>query len=196
MMRYRVNLLLVCSLVLLLSESASAQLFGERELGGNISRRQRVSMEEVGTVDTNRRFVRGQRGSNDFVGSDRGDSATFVGREQGSTSGNVTSSVEGLREQRTRSVNRPRRTSRTGRYPARLTINFTSPALSLQPTVTLSPGLHSLIEKRGIQIEVSKAGRLATLRGAVSSAHDRELAELLVLFEPGIEKIENELTIE
>lgn len=197
MMRRCVNLLFSCCLVLLLSDSASAQLFGQRTLGRSVSRRQPASMDTAGTVDLSRRFIRGQRSGSDFVGADRGDSATFVGREQGSTDGPVTSSVTGLREQRPRSVNRPRRASTNGRYAERLTINFYHPSLSSsQVLVEYSPVLKSLIEKRGIRIEASAVEHSVVLRGVVSSAHDRELVELFVLFEPGIEKVENELKIE
>ncbi|MHB9080346.1 MAG: hypothetical protein ACYC3X_22965 [Pirellulaceae bacterium] len=38
-------------------------------------------------------------------------------------------------------------------------------------------------------------GRTATLRGEVPSAADRDLAELLLTFEPGISTIQNELRV-
>lgn len=196
MMRYYQKILLTFCLVFSLSQPVSAQLFGERTLGRSLSRRQPVSMESAGTVDSKRRFVRGQKGKNDFVGSSRGGSQTFVGREQSSTDTTVTSSVTGLREQRSRSVNQPRRISRTGRYPERLVVNFRTPATTPATTISLPPKLLALIEQRGIRIEVSSADRSATLRGVVSSEHEREIAELIVMFEPSIEKVVNELKVE
>lgn len=195
-MRYLLNILFAMSLIFLLSETASAQLFGERQLGGNLNRRQRASMDTAGTVDSSRRFVRGQRRSGEVVGVNKAATQTFVGREQASPGGPVTSSVTGLREQQTRAVNQPRRVSRNGRYPERLRINFDSPLAKRTSSMELSSNLQLVMEQRGIQIEVSAATHSAILRGVVSSAHDREIAELIVLFEPGIEKVENALTIE
>lgn len=197
-MRCCLNLLFICCLFLLLSESASAQLFGSRTLGRSVSRRQPASMDTAGTVDPSRRFIRGQRSGGDFVGADRGDSATFVGNEQGTSDGPVTSSVTGLREQRSRSVNRPRRPSTNGRYAERLTINFgySVPNSDVRSTFAYSQVLKSLMDKRGIRIEASAEEHSVILQGVVPSEHDRELVELFVLFEPGIEKVENELKIE
>ncbi len=195
-MRYLLNILFAMSLIILLSETASAQLFGERQLGRNLNRRQRASMDTAGTVDSNRRFIRGQRRSGEVVGTNNAATQTFVGREQATPGGPVTSSVTGLREQQTRAVNQPRRVSRNGRYPERLIINFDSPLAKRTSSMVLSSNLRLAMEQRGIQIEVSEATHSAILRGVVSSAHDREIAELIVLFEPGIEKVENALTIE
>jgi hypothetical protein len=46
----------------------------------------------------------------------------------------------------------------------------------------------------GVQVEV-RAG-IATLTGTVPTDRDREMIEQLALLEPGIEKIENELTVD
>ncbi len=45
-------------------------------------------------------------------------------------------------------------------------------------------------------IEVSLAGRTAIVRGTVASAQDRFLAQQLLLFEPGISAVQNELRIQ
>ena len=50
-------------------------------------------------------------------------------------------------------------------------------------------------ERNGNLIEVLVAGRTATLRGAVASARQRELAEIVARFSPGIFQIQNELTV-
>ena len=44
-------------------------------------------------------------------------------------------------------------------------------------------------------VEVTVQGQTATLRGIVSSEHDRVLAEQLVRLEPGIWEVNNELTL-
>ncbi|MCA9023775.1 MAG: BON domain-containing protein [Planctomycetaceae bacterium] len=45
-------------------------------------------------------------------------------------------------------------------------------------------------------IEVTVVNRTATLRGFVASASDRNRAELVASFEPGIDHVENQLTVE
>ncbi len=194
-MRCLLDMLLVATLFVSLSNAASAQLFGERTLGRGLSRRQPNSMNAVGTVDPSRRFVRGQRSAGEVVGVNSAATQSFVGKEQASPGGVVASSVTGLREQRSRSVNQPRRVSKNGRYPERLRIGFKTPTPQKGTEMAVSPKLMSIMAQRGIQIEVSAATHSAILRGVVPSEHDREIAELLVLFEPGIEKVENELTI-
>ena len=103
------------------------QLFGERSLGRSLSRRGRPSlssMDEAGTVTSDRRFLRGQRDRTDFVGGG-GDTGSFVGATQGRTEGAVTSSTVGLREEARRVVNVPRGPQpATGKYLARLVPAF------------------------------------------------------------------------
>ncbi len=196
LLKTALNVAFIAGVIFLTGDSVSAQLFGERTLGRSINRRQSASMDSVGAVDSSRRFIRGKRRRGEVVGVNKSAARTFVGREEASPAGPVTSSVAGLREQRVRSVNQPRRVSATGRYPERLRIDFETPLSSGKSSFALPPRLQSLMEQRGIQIEVSEATRSVILRGVVPSAHDREIAELLVLFEPGIEKVVNELTIE
>ncbi|MGE3313600.1 MAG: BON domain-containing protein [Planctomycetaceae bacterium] len=45
------------------------------------------------------------------------------------------------------------------------------------------------------QIEVSLEGETATMRGTVASANDRSVAEALVLFEPGVRTVRNQLVV-
>ena len=45
------------------------------------------------------------------------------------------------------------------------------------------------------RIAVSVAGDAATVRGAVASERDRKLAELMLLFEPGIVRVRNQLQV-
>jgi len=49
--------------------------------------------------------------------------------------------------------------------------------------------------RQGSWIEVSVEGRTAILRGQVVSESDRALAEQLVLFEPGISAVQNDLQV-
>jgi osmotically-inducible protein OsmY len=48
----------------------------------------------------------------------------------------------------------------------------------------------------GAPVEVAVQGGTAVLRGVVATPHDRDLAEQLVLLEPGIARVTNELRVE
>ena len=47
----------------------------------------------------------------------------------------------------------------------------------------------------GAPLEVSLEGRTATLRGTVATRHDRALAEQLLLLEPSVARVKNELQV-
>ena len=65
----------------------------------------------------------------------------------------------------------------------------------IQPTVIA----HRLEESDSFrqlgEIEVVVSGPTATLRGEVASESDRRLAALLATFEPGIDHVQNDLTV-
>jgi hypothetical protein len=82
-------------------------------------------------------------------------------------------------------------------YPPRLKVDFeySRPAKEVVGS-NLSQLLGSCSRLQCLgPIEVSLTGRTATLRGRVASERDRSLAERLVLFEPGISKVENDLVV-
>lgn len=119
-------IILSAATVMISTLDCYGQLFGERSLGRSLSRRARPSlssMEEAGTVTSDRRFLRGQRDRTDFVGG--GDTGSFVGATQGRIEGTVTSSTVGLREEARRAVNVPRGPQpATGKYLPRLSPAF------------------------------------------------------------------------
>ena len=171
-------------------------LFGERDLGGSLSRRTQLgSASASGKEDGMQRFVRDARSVTDFVGSTAGE-AGFVGRQSAVTT--INSSVTGLTEEARPPINRPRIIRQGGLYAERLRL---SPATQAQTSegqkpLQLSQSLQSLIQSRSVTIEVSLDGHSATLRGAVPSEHERQTTELFVMFEPGIQKVENLLTVD
>ena len=155
-------------------------------------------MESAGSIGGQRRFVRGQRALNDFVGADRGDAADFVGNIQSTNDGEVTDSVTGLREQPTVRVNRARVRKTTGLYAARLSPDFATQlpgagAAAQKPVFSVA--LSMLSEQRGFQVSLSPTQRSAVLTGTVQTNHDRQIAELLVMFEPGLESVKNDLLV-
>lgn len=201
MQRYHSIRLLAMACVLSVScESAVAQqgLFGQRSLGRSLSRRAGPQASAAtGIVDQNRRFLRDQRSPTEFVGGGPGGggAAGFVGGQSAVTS--AVSSVVGLREEIRVPVNRPRIARSTGLYPERLSIE-TAPVTGQNDTsgAVISNSLAAIMADRQVTIEVSQADRSATLRGAVPSEEDRRTTELLVMLEPGIQTIVNELTVD
>ena len=169
-------------------------LFGQRELGGSLSRRTMPGRGvDSGTESGGQRFLRGERSVEDFVG---GAVAGFVGRQSAATT--ATSSVTGLREEARPPLNRRRVIRQGGLYAERLQLvsDSQSPLSAAQKPRELSQSLRTLIQSRSLTIEVSSEGQSAILRGVVPSEHDRQTAELLVMFEPGIQKVENELIVD
>ena len=179
---------------------ARAQLFGNRPVRSTPLRRARPGMDDVGTVTGNERFVRGNRRGTDFVGTDSRDRRDFVGMQQGDTSGQIRSAITGLRPRSGPDANRTQRQParrRTEMYDPRLKVNF---AFSQRPSQQIASDLirrleSSLAIDQTGWIEVSLEGEKATLRGEVASERDRALARLLVLFEPGISVVQNDLTV-
>jgi len=180
------------------ADRASAQLFGPRNIGRNSRGQQLTTMGSAGSVGENRRFVRGQRAAGDFVGTDRDDASAFVGNTQATNDGAVTDSVTGLREQATVRVNRARVRKTTGLYAPRLTPTFATQLpghgeFTKSPAVSVA--LNALSEQRGFQISLSPMQRSVVLTGIVPTKHDRRIAELLVMFEPGLESVKNDLQV-
>ena len=56
--------------------------------------------------------------------------------------------------------------------------------------------LRRALGERAREVQVRLEGSTAVLRGAVSSDHQKQLAELLVKLEPGIADVRNELTVD
>ena len=108
------------------------------------------------------------------------------------------SSIAGLTEESRPPLNRPRIIRPAGLYAERLTLasDLQIPAHPEPMPLQLSESLQSFIQSRSLTIEVSPEGHSATLRGAVPSEVDRQKTELLVMFEPGIQKVVNELTVD
>lgn len=193
------SIILVASVSVVFGGNCHAQgLFGQRELGGAVSKRPGPQMSATGTVDSSRRFMRGQRDVTDFVGSAIAQEAagSFVGGQ--SAASTAVLSITGLTEEARPVLNRPRVLRPAGMYAERLRLTDDSlpPSTAIPEVAPLSSSLQTLMESRGVTVEVSPGEHSATLRGAVPSEHDRQTAELLVMLEPGIQKVENELTVD
>lgn len=183
---------------------AQAQLFGSRDIGRNARSRNLTRPDSVGTVTEDRRFVRGSRAASDFVGSSRADAAAFVGSTQAVNDGVVPSSVTGLREQPTRRVNRPASAAVRGMYRPRMTVAFEVPrtqprtinGIQSPDQLPVPIALTQLARQHDLQISLSATERSATLTGTVPTENDRQIAELLLKFEPGLENVTNDLQVQ
>ncbi len=196
---------LAALVTLVMSEACSAQgLFGQRDLGTSIGKRPgpgaaaASNSPTLGAIDGSRRFLRDARAANDFVGiNTSAEAATgFVGGQGVATT--ATSSVAGLTEEIRPPINRPRIVRPTGLYAERLIL--TEDAVRLPQTATVQPalseGLLSFIQSHAMTLDVSSEDHSVILRGAVASERDRQMTQLLVMFEPGIQKVENHLTVD
>jgi hypothetical protein len=194
-----------------LAVEAEAQLLGNRAGGGSVVRRPNAqqgqggagtTLESIGTiVDETARFVRGNRAVTDFVGADSGEAARFVGSLQAGATEQVQSAVDDILQLETvPDINRvtgPVVPPRLRLNAPRLELGFTSlgqaeqvtEVAAVQRLQTSLPGLDPNL------FEVSVADGVATLRGTVASERDRRMAALLLGFEPGIRRVENELTV-
>jgi osmotically-inducible protein OsmY len=146
--------------------------------------------------------VRDEPSAGDLVGTITAAEAAskFVGRESAVTA--AVSSVTGLTEEARAPLNRPRIIRPTGLYAERLTLapdvanSGTTSQNNVAESSQISESLQSFIQSRSLMIEVSPEDHSAILRGAVPSEADRQQTELLVMFEPGIQKVVNELTVD
>ena len=144
------------------------------------------------------RFLRGNRSRQDFVGSNRADLTGFVGSGQALGVGRVPSAVENLRIETTKTkANRPRPLQpSTGMYYPRLEIDFDS-------TSTHANFLHEGLANQELRERITQfssgnatvtmSGNTAILRGTVNSTRASELLEQILSFEPGIDRVKNEL---
>jgi hypothetical protein len=182
----------------LVAAKVEGQMFGSRA-GGMLGQGVKDSAS-VGTVNFNERFIRGNRRPDSFVGGDSRDRRGFVGSQRGGQTGRPRPAISGILGSTAPDANRtavPAGGSRSGPYEPRLAVGFNvirppeeAVAQGLARLLRASPEFHSTS-----RIEVSVEGAIATLRGEVASERDRTLAEKLVLFEPGIDSVRNELKV-
>lgn len=155
------------------------------------------------------RFYRQNRSVRDFVGRSRSDMKTFVGAQQALAVGQVRSATEGLRPDASNSkrINRPIPPQpNKGMYYPKLEVdlntdNYDDAVINapVESQVLDRESLAALIERLnrvgGPSIQLDLSDTNATLSGQVDSQRKRELIEQLVSFEPGIDKVVNQLVI-
>lgn len=200
------------------SDCCAQGLFGQRSVGGSISNRNerlagRAANASGGSGSGSgggnaasasqsavpQRFLREERQTGGFVGGTTAADAAadFVGRE-GTAQAAVGSAI-GMTEARP-PVNRPRIPRVTGLYNERLRpaseLNTAATALRNRRSSPVSNSVNDYLQSAGMSVEVSSAEQSATVRGVVPSAEDRQKIELLLMLEPGIQSVQNLLTID
>lgn len=177
---------------------------------------------DLGNVNTASQML-GTTSNQGFVGADSSDISNVMSMLQG-TSGRTgtrsntgglssfglnTRGLSGLTGSRNRTTNRGLTSrSRSGRNqqdPIRsaLKVGFDVPQLetgSGDQAATVSAAAAKSFASAasrmpGAAVEISVQGRTAVLQGTVPSDRDRLVAERLALLEPGIERVENRLTV-
>jgi len=158
-----------------------------------------ADLSGTGQIQGNERFIR-KSSAGGFIGNDPRQRRGFVGGSSTNITGRVRAAAEQARVTMAPSVNREAASTinrSTGIYEPRLAIGFEVERPSdVQVTVRTVLQLHlTHAFPPTTRIEVSVADGIATLRGEVLSERDRSLAEQLVLFEPGIAGVRNELRL-
>ncbi len=154
----------------------------------------------VGMPDESARYMRGNRSARDFVGANSGNVQNFVGVQQTEDPSAIRSAIDEVAVQTGPDANRTGRAAartRTRMYQPRLRVGFdfarpASPQLSSRLTNRLESTLTSV---GTASVEVSVEEETAILRGEVGSAREKKLARLLLLLEPGISNVRDELTV-
>lgn len=205
----------VCVAVLATTGEALAQRPGgspqpPREMGGlgrsvaspggdRLGTAMESTAESIGQVTGTERFLRGNRAAGDFVGTDSGDRAGFVGSDA-SNSGPIQSATTGslVRTTTGPAINRTRvRSPAPYMYEARLRVGFNvNPQSSAMQETKV---IQRLTRVRAIDpassIAVQLEGSTAILSGTVGSGREKDLAGLLLTFEPGISNVKNDLVV-
>jgi len=218
---FRVSLWFTLTAVLLQQETTYAQLIGNRPTSSPTASLQRrptngLATPSMGTglaggisplnasltsQDGPKRYLRGNRARQDFVGSNRTDLTGFVGSEQALGVGRVPTAAESLRLETTRSakINQPLpKQPAKGMYYPRLEIAFDI-APSQGELLSVGDASMDILERvaqiSGRGANVTMSGTTAILRGTVNSVRTSELLSQLLSFEPGIDGVKNELLV-
>ncbi len=156
---------------------------------------------------TQGRFLRENRGGQ-FVGSDLGDVGASLGMLGGNQVGaaGLNSVIQQLRpqgqqRQRNTQPNQGNGMGNRGQMPVYRVSR--EPGFTVQPAVGPAAFSEKLTRRvnqsRTVQatspIEVQMSGRIAILRGSVASDRARVLAARLVLLEPGVDQVDNQLQV-
>jgi len=203
MMTSRAPLFAVVFVCFTLSD-AHAQ-FRERGLAGRRPRQSggatSLDNASIGVLGTGERFRRENRRRGQFVGADAFERQTFVGSVQGATQPTGALPVTGItaatQGPSATSINtRRQRSTGNGIYDPPLVVAFDVPRKPANDkTAALSVWLAQITALQGCRISLSLTGRNVVVRGYVEAENQKWLAEQLLLMEPGISQVRNQLLV-
>ena len=188
--------------------STNSGLFGSRTIGqgvngpgaafgGTPGNRVEQVQAGAGEVQGSERFVRDSRDPGAFVGADSADSANFFGQTQGGFAGSGLEQFLGRAAQRDFQNEGSANLGRRAPLRPSLSLGFdvsgpSAAVVSTQMTQRLAklPNLQELTP-----VTVAIEGRTAILRGRVATQHDRQMLAQIVLLEPGVSAVRNELQL-
>lgn len=175
-------------------------LGGGSAIGSNLPQSAGVSQgATLGSQGRSGRFVRGNKGRGDFIGTNRAELSGFVGSGQALGVGRVPPATDSLRVEGAKGsrVNRslPPQPTRGPYYPRiDLDLDDSEPDGEFVGEIPLDAELKDRIARvSGGQAKVALIGTTAYLRGTVDSRRTTELLVQLLNFEPGIDRVKNEL---
>ena len=199
------------------SQEAQAQLFGgSRTIGAPLSQQQGAGgglfggqSQAPGAIpgatpapgalqpstmgpSPNSRYLRQNRGQNNFVGND-GNSNNPNGLNS------RPAALDAIERRVPESLLNPPRTPtpRNRMYDPKLTVGFQyTPRLASEISENLRKQVSGLSQMDpSLQLTTSEDGRTVRLEGFVHSEREKELIEQLMLFEPGISAVQNDLRV-
>ena len=146
------------------------------------------------------RFIRGNRQKGDFVGTNRSDLQGFVGSTQAVGVGNVPIAANNVRiETGSRRANRALPPlGKSGMYYPKLDL---SSILDDQDSELIprprqfEPLQERIRERTNPSVSIRMESGIVVLRGEVTSQRESELLETILGFEPGVDRIRNELVV-
>jgi len=213
-MKHRLLSVLTVTTGFVFATAANAQtnvngLFGQRSIGGGFSQRpvenfgspgDRIDQMQsgAGEVSGNERFVRGNRQAGDFVGADNNDAQNFFSALQNQGAGALGNFGPNRNNQNANRQQANRgRTSGQSQLRNSLRLGFAPTAVNAAyKSELLTSRLAELGQiNRLTPLEVALAGRTAVLTGSVATEHDREILARVLLLEPGVDAVENRLTV-
>lgn len=145
------------------------------------------------------RFVRGNRQRDDFVGSNRTELKGFVGATQAIGVGTAPIAANNVRiETGNLRSNRPLPPlGKSGMYYPKLDLNsiVVEDAEVITNPRQFERFKERVRERTDSEIEITMESGVAVIRGEVGSKRDSELLEAMIGFEPGVDRVRNELTV-
>jgi osmotically-inducible protein OsmY len=184
---------------------------GSTNAGGTNASGQTGQMDIAGQITVNERFLRENRDPGQLVGG----AAQGVGNLRGQTDagGQGNSGMFGnqggfnsmnqfgnsfMNSQTFNAMSRQRQQLRVPLRlgPNGLSFSSTTPAVATGANLRVQNHLARIPQlKSSGSVQVEMEGQVAVLRGAVASQHERDLVARLVLLEPGIADVRNELQV-